>query len=82
MRKKTENKIKQLLQDSELSVKYARDRFSDFSNVLLGAIDCLMHQNAITMQTQDYLERQITMLESQSKKIEIEYYKLKNKMEE
>lgn len=82
MRKKTEKEMKLFLQDAELNVRQARANFIDRSNVFLGAIDVLMHQKNITQETLDYLERQIKCLDVQSKNIEIEFYKLKQKIEE
>lgn len=82
MRKKTEKEMKLFLQDAELNVRQARANFIDRSNVFLGAIDVLMHQKIITPETLDYLERQIKCLDVQSKNIEIEFYKLKQKIEE
>ncbi len=82
MRKKTEKEMKLFLQDVELNVRQARENFIDRSNVFLGAIDALMHQKNITPETQNYLERQIKCLDVQSKNIEIEFYKLKQKIEE
>ena len=82
MRKKTEKEMKLFLQDAELNVRQARENFIDRSNVFLGAIDVLMHQKSITQETLDYLERQIKCLDTQSKNIEIEFYKLKQKIDQ
>lgn len=80
MKKKTEMKL--FLQDSEINVIQARSTKTDVINVLLGALDSLLHQHAITEETHSYLERQISRIDTQAKKIEIEYYKLKQKIEE
>ena len=79
MTKKTDkNILKDQIKDTELYVRTARDDFIDHSNVFLGAIYVLRCQGNITLETADYLERQIKSLDTQSKKIEIEYYKLKD----
>ena len=82
MRKKTENEIKQLLQDSELIVRQALNSYADYNNFITGALGALLHQGIITTETVEFLENNLRYMETQSKKIEIEYYKLKNKMEE
>lgn len=82
MRKKTEKEMKLFLQDAELNVRQASNTKTDVINVLLGALDSLLHQHAITEETHSYLEKQISRIDTQAKKIEIEYYKLKQKIEE
>lgn len=82
MKKKTEKEMKLFLQDSEINVRQASNTKIDVMNVLLGALDSLLHQHAITEETHSYLERQISRIDTQAKKIEIEFYKLKQKIEE
>lgn len=77
-----EKEMRLFLQDSEINVIQARDTKTDVMNVLLGALDSLLHQHAITEETHSYLERQISRIDTQAKKIEIEFYKIINKYRE
>lgn len=77
-----EKEMRLFLQDSEINVIQARDTKTDVMNVLFGALDSLLNQHAITEETHNYLERQISRIDTQAKKIEIEFYKIINKYRE
>lgn len=70
--------MKQILEDATQSVQSARRTYDDINNTIWGAIAILEHQNILTEEAQGFLQAQLNRLETQSKKIEIEYYKLHN----
>ena len=74
--------MKQMLEDATQNVQSARRTYDDINNTIWGAIAILGHQNILTEEAQGFLQAQLYRLETQSKKIESEYYKLRNMLEE
>ena len=71
---KTETPIR----DSELIVQQARRTFDDVMHFACGVLACLKTEGDITPVTHDCFERNLQRLETQSKKIESEFYHLRN----
>lgn len=71
---KTETPIR----DSELIVQQARRTFDDIMQYICGVMSCLRTEGDITPVTHDCMERNLQRLETQSKKIESEFYHLRN----
>lgn len=71
---KTETPIR----DSELIVQQARRSFDDIRQFVEGVMSGLRTQGAITNTTFDCLVVNLNRLDTQSKKIESEFYHLRN----
>lgn len=82
MKKKTEKEMKSFLQDSELNVIQARNKITNTGNMLYGIMDCLVAQNIITPEANDMIKRRLQIIKTASTEIEIEFYKLKQKIEQ
>lgn len=70
------------IEESEFNVKQARLDFASHSNYLTGALGCMFNQGIITKETLNLFEKSLRALDTESKKIESEYYKLRNMLEE
>lgn len=71
---KTETPIR----DSELIVQQARRTFDDIRQFVEGVISALRTEGDITPTTYDCIQAHINRLDTQSKKIESEFYHLRN----
>lgn len=71
---KTETPIR----DSELIVQQARRSFDDIIQFVEGVISALRTEGDITPTTYDCIQAQLNRLDTQSKKIESEFYHLRN----
>lgn len=69
------------IRDSELIVQQARRSFDDLTQFVDGIMFCLKTQGNITNITFDIVESNLRRLETQSKKIESEFYHLRNIIE-
>ena len=66
------------IRDSELIVQQARRSFDDIRQFVEGVISALRTEGTITPTTHDCLQAQLNRLDTQSKKIESEFYHLRN----
>jgi hypothetical protein len=70
------------IEESEFNVRQARLDFASNSNYLTGAWGYMFNQGIITKETLNQFEKSLRALDTESKKIESEYYKLRNLLEE
>ena len=66
------------IRDSELIVQQARRSFDDIRQFVEGVISALRTEGDITPTTYDCIQAHINRLDTQSKKIESEFYHLRN----
>ena len=70
------------IRDSELIVQQARRSFDDIRQFVEGVISALRTEGDITPTTYDCIQTHINRLDTQSKKIESEFYHLRNIIQE
>lgn len=70
-----------IIQDTEMGITVARQKINDTGNMLYGIIDCLRSQRIISSETADMIKRRLQIINTASKDLEIEYYKLKEFIE-
>lgn len=70
------------IQEAELNVQRARDDFCFNQNYLVGALGCLYNQGIINEKTLNMLEEHLIKTETHSKRIETEFYRLRNILKE
>ncbi|MEE1227286.1 MAG: hypothetical protein UHM08_09315 [Bacteroidales bacterium] len=70
------------IEESEFNVRQARLDFASNSNYFTGALGIMFSQGIITKETLNLFEKTLRALDTESKKIESEYYKLRNLLEE
>ena len=73
---------KQIIEDSLAKVDSARYGYTETNNTLLGVVAILEHQNILSECSADFIRAQLNRLETKSKQIEIEFYTLRNLIED